>query len=318
VRTFEEVLDAQRAVLGKKVTGLMLTGREADPGIWISRNVRLHPTAQLLAPVYIGENCNIASGVRLGPDAVIGKDCVLDTHCTVTNSLVFPGSYVGEALELADVLVDKNRLINARLGGTVPVTDDFILGGMSDRHLVPWVTRMLSRLTGLVLLVLAAPVLLVTFLCLKAARRGPVLSRREVVRLPTSPEERDWRTFRLWSFGPEADLCSFQGLLQRFLPALVNVAGGDLSFVGVPPRSREEVRQLSHDWRALYLRAKPGIVTEAAVRYPGEPDEDEKYAAEAFYVVTAGWRYDLKLLLRYFGRLLFGFRRPVREEQEAA
>ena len=53
---------------------------------------------------------------------------------------------------------------------------------------------------------------------------------------------------------------------RRFLPGLLHVATGHLAFVGLPPRTREEILRLPHDWQALYLRGKAGLVTEAAFR----------------------------------------------------
>src|SRR5262249_29251512 len=46
--TFPDLLEAHQAVLTKAFPGLMLSGREADPGIWLARNVSLHPTAELV------------------------------------------------------------------------------------------------------------------------------------------------------------------------------------------------------------------------------------------------------------------------------
>ena len=60
-------------------------------------------------------------------------------------SVVFPFSYVGEALELDHVIVDKNRLINARLGAEVVVADDFILGSMTDRQVRRVAMRVVSQ-----------------------------------------------------------------------------------------------------------------------------------------------------------------------------
>src|SRR5262249_57326278 len=118
-------------------------------------------------PVFLGENCQIGAGVQLGPHASVGHDCVLDTHCSVAQSVIFPGSYVGEALELGDVLVDKNCLINVRYGGALTVVDDFILGSLADRPLQRWLMRLFARLAAFGCLVAAAPVLLATALWLR-------------------------------------------------------------------------------------------------------------------------------------------------------
>ncbi len=132
-----------------------------------------------------------------------------------------------------------------------------------------------------------------------------MLVKRECVRLPAPDNESLWRTFQLWSFQtPSArEKSRLSGLFLRFLPALVNIAKGELRFAGVAPRAKTEVKHLSHDWQALYLRSKAGIVTEAEILYGDQPDEDELYSAEAFYSAAAGMRHDARLLLSYFAHL---------------
>jgi len=320
VRTFGELLDAHGSVLAKKVSGLFLSCREADPGVWLSRNVRLHPSVQFFPPVFVGENCDIGPGVKLGPNAVLGKDCMVDGHCTVANSVIFPNSYVGEGLDLAEVIVDRNRLISVRHGEAVAVSDNFILGSMTERPLTQGFARALARVTALAILIVTSPVLLAIVLGLKLFRRGPLVYRKTVIHLPAAAEEEAWKSFTIPSMSPlkdglgawERDLCSLRGLGLRFLPALISVVRGDLALVGVPPRSREEIQQLPHDWRMLYLRSKAGLVTEASVRFAADLTDDDLYAADAFYVASAGWSYDLKLLIRYLARSLFGFLLPKR------
>lgn len=320
VQACDELLASQWAVLSKSFGGLMLHAKEADEGIWLSRNISLHPAARLCPPVYIGENCRIGDGVQVGPHAVIGSDCVLDARCTVVKSIVFPGSYVGEALELADVIIDKNRLINVRVGAAVPVVDDFILGSISGRHLRLWLGSLFSRGLAVALLACTWPVLLLTALGLKVLRGKRVLHTAEVVRLPAASDEVTWRTFQLWSFCPHSrcpgikelgNASGFHELMQHFLPALVNIAKGELHFVGALPRSPEEITALPQDWQALYLHTKAGIVTEAYVYHGPMPTDEEQYSAEVFYSVSAGVRHDCRLILGYFGRVLGGFH-PVR------
>lgn len=315
-RSFRDLLRAHDVVLCDLFDGLLLSGKEVEPGVWLSRNVVLHPTAQVFPPVYIGETTEIGEGVKLGPNAVIGNGCVLDARSTVANSAVFSGSYVGEGLELSDVIVDKNRLINARVGGAVTITDNFILGNLEDKHIRRALVRFCSQFAGILALLLALPILLLIALALKLFRRGPVLHRLEMVRLPAAEVEREWRTFQLWSFLPHTPTgtlpvgpapANLRGLFLAFLPALVNVARGELSFVGVPPRSRVEIKTLPRDWQALYLSGKAGIVTEAAVRCGPAPHDDELCAAETVYIASAGGRHDLKLLAGYLYRSWFGF-----------
>ena len=88
--------------------------------------------------------------------------------------------------------------------------------------------------------------------------------------------------------------------LRAFTGVRLDVA----AFVGVAPRSRDEVDALSRDWRSLYLRAKAGLVTEAELLYGRGATDDELYASEAFYSVAASPLHDVRLLGRYVATLL--------------
>ena len=311
----DTLLHAHQMLLEKQFSGLMLKGREIETGVWISRNVRLHPTAQIVPPVYIGENCWIEEHVTLGPYATVGRDCVVNPQSTIRQSVVFPGSYVGEGLELMETFVDRNRLVNIRVGTDVTVTDDFILGSLFTRSFPQLARDWLSRLIALLLLLGLWPVLVLTAVFLRVTRSGPVLSTQEVVRLPVSPGQVARPTFPLWSFAwvqnsetekSNKPLTGIRHLLFEFLPGLINVAKGDLHLVGVASRTQAMIDDLPLEWRALYLQSKAGLISEAYVQYGGSANQDELYAAEAFYAVQASFRHDLQLILGYVRQLVRG------------
>lgn len=307
-----ELLAAQRAVLDKQFGPLFLTGREIEPGVWLSRNVMLHPSAKLTAPVFVGEDCRIGPGVHLGPHAVVGRGCILDRDCTVARSLVFPENYVGPNLELDDVIVDRNRILSSE--GMEMTADSVILGSLTPgRRGGRQLAAVAARLLALCFLVLASPILLAVALFLKCTRPGPLFFGMEVVRIPSPPAGRR-STCTLWSFLPDGVAAAARGdlplsartLLLVHLPALVNIVRGNMSFVGVPPRTLQAVDQLSPEWRSLYLCCKVGLIAEAALR-AGEPtNETERYAAEAYYAAAGDWRYDLRLLFGFARQMLLG------------
>ncbi|OQY42307.1 MAG: hypothetical protein B6240_14115 [Desulfobacteraceae bacterium 4572_87] len=313
VQTFESLLTSHRTLLDKGFPGLTLVSRETEPGIWLSRNVSLHPTTRLIPPVYINEDCRIGSGITLGPHATIGSGSVLDSGCFVENAAIFPNTYVGDGLELKDVLVDKNRLMNARHNTAVSISEDFILGGVSASDLGIHFRTVVSQVAAIALLLLLWPLLLTIPLLLKVFRRGPAIFKKQAIRLPTESDDAFWHTFNFLSFvSHETSLVeksdkskhgALHHLILQFVPALLSVAGGNLHFVGVKPRSREEIGALDSDWRDLYLKSKAGIVTEAYINYGDHPTEDEIYTSEVFYASTSGLGHDFKLFFTYLRRL---------------
>jgi lipopolysaccharide/colanic/teichoic acid biosynthesis glycosyltransferase len=296
-------LESQGALLsGQGPQGSLLRWREAAPGVRIGRNVSLHPAVQIDAPVFIGDNCRIGPGTRLGPNAVIGDNCILESRSLVSHSVVLPGSYIGELLELTHAVVDHNRLANVRLNTEILVTDAFLLARLTETGLKRWLARTASRVLAVGLLLLLSPVLLLVAVWLKLFRTGPVLHYREAVRLPAEGVPAQWRTFRLPAFRPRA--AGGSSLLLDVLPGLVSVASGDLALVGVEPRNSKEVSALPADWGNLYLQSKAGLITEAAVTGIAAGESDALYSAEAYYTAVAGFSHDLRLLCNYIGQLV--------------
>ena len=329
VQSCADLIAAHQSVLAKKTSGLMMRGSEVEEAVWLGRNVSLHPTARLVPPLYIGENCRIARGVQIGPNAVVGHNCVLDEKSTVSRAVVFSGSYVGEALELSDAIVDKNCLINVRVGSEITIREDFILGSLAEKQLRRGWNRIVSQLAGIVLLLPALPLVAGLVLYLRLRRTGRIYATRPVVHLPADQDPLSWKTFSLLSLsaakpagarnypasdpdsnGAAVPAAGWRHFFFIFLPALIHVARGELRFVGVPPRSPEEIQKLSRDWRALYLQSKPGIVTETMVHFGSRASRDDMYSAEAVYSVSSGIKHDLRLLACYFGQILGLMPRP--------
>ncbi len=311
IESGRDFLRSQRVALELQFPGLLIAGRQADPGVWIARNVVMHPTAKVTPPVYIGENCRIGRGAQLGPSAVIGQNCIIDEHTIVVDSMVAAGTYVGEGLELDAVIVDRNRLLNTRLETTLLASEAFLLGSLTGQAKGRDTYRIVSFVIALALLLIFFPLLLVTVACAILGRKGALASKRAVT-IPADEDPASWRETSVPVFhGP---VFSTKGISVRaglffcqLLPGLFAVLQGKLFLVGVQPRSKEEVLALPSDWRSLYLRTKSGIITESAVMFGDKPSEDELYTAEAVYSATESISHDLRLLGLWFSKLVVGF-----------
>jgi mannose-1-phosphate guanylyltransferase len=255
MNSYEDLLESHERVLAKHRSDLLLTGREVSPGIWISRNVALHPTATLVAPVYVGENSRINENAQLGPGAAIGRDCIIDRHTRVVHSVVSEGTYVGEGLKLEHVYAEPERLVNTKLGTEVEGVDDLLLGRVRA-HPGLYLKRAVEWMIAALLFVLTLPLLPILL------RRSP--SRiKDAVRTPTVSCPARWRTFAFSGVEPEEGEAAelMRHLLFSLVPSLKDVLRGRIHFVGVRPRTRDEVELLTNRERALYLRSPLGIVS---------------------------------------------------------
>lgn len=315
VRDPATLLGATQTLLDKGVPYLMHDAREVEDSVWLSRDVGIHPTARITPPVYLDEGCRIGRLAEIGPYAVLAKGCVVDEKTRIQDSVVLAMSYIGKELSLEDSVVDKNCLVNTSIGSELTVTDAFIIGNLAENELRHRLARMGSRLAGLLLLALFAPLLLITLTILTLSRKGPCRPHRDVVSLPALADETHWHTFAFATCeaqGPDPATweARWWHFFLVFLPGLIHVAGGRMRLVGIGPRSTHAIRSLPEDWRQITLTGKGGLVTEAMLHFGPNPDEDELYAAETVYTVSSGLFYDAKLLLKYAGQLLGVIPRP--------
>jgi len=300
------LLRSQTLLLERKFDGLMISGTEREPGVWISRNVAIHPSVQFVAPAYIGPDSRINRGVRIGPNAVIEGECIVDSNTSIENSIVTAGSYIGEGLELDNAIVDHNLLINVRLGTSVNIAESFLLGGIKRRRPQSTFIRLVQSLVAVFLFVTLLPVfLLVLIVC---AIQGKFFTSTSISQIPSTEVEFTGNTYNLpcigkdaWNVQRRAGWATFS---KQFLPGLLAVAQGHIGFVGLPPRHPEQIQDLSPEWRELYIGGTAGLITEASLADSDPTDPTQLYLADAYYSVRRSFMYNLRLAARYFLRLL--------------
>ena len=301
-QTYSDLIETTRRVMDGEGPELLITGRVTDACVWLGRNVSLHPTVRLEPPIFVGPDCEIGAHVSLGPYVSIAGNCVLDRGCTVRNSLVFRNTYVGEALELEEVVVSAKLIANARYNAVIPVPDEFLLGSLKVGLLRQSLARAASRLFGLVLLIGLTPCWLIGFLLWLAGGVKFWPTGLACVRLPATDDSIFWKPIRYLAMlgGTEREGRHF---FSRFMPGLISVVKGDLALVGVPPRTRQEIEGLPADWRHIYLRGSCGLIVEPGVIYSTRRSADEAFAADACFVANPSVTHEFILVCRYlFGR----------------
>jgi carbonic anhydrase/acetyltransferase-like protein (isoleucine patch superfamily) len=259
VRSYAGIIESNRRALAGDHPGLLRTGREVQPGLWLGRNVSVHPTAKLVPPAYLGENCRVGAQVQVGPSAVIGKDCVIDRSTHISESVVCQGSYVGQGLALNSVVVHHSTLVNTRLGAEIDDVDELLLGSVSG---LSWKTGACAaggRTLAAVLLLLSLPIFIV-LLVGSAMHWGPRLRKKKCVRTPAVSQASCWHEFELWSFADNVPSAGAIRTLFFSLPALLQVALGRLDLAGARPLSADELRAMPASQRSRRLRVRGGIL----------------------------------------------------------
>ena len=62
--------------------------------VWMGKNVKIDPTAEIGYPVVIGNNCTIEKGAKLLEYSVLADDCVLEEGAAVKQSVLWHGACV--------------------------------------------------------------------------------------------------------------------------------------------------------------------------------------------------------------------------------
>ena len=79
---------------------------ENSNGTFIALNSKIHSTARITAPVYIGENARIEAYTTIGPNTIIGNSCTVGTNCKITNSIVWDKISIQNSSEISGVVLN--------------------------------------------------------------------------------------------------------------------------------------------------------------------------------------------------------------------
>jgi sugar transferase (PEP-CTERM system associated) len=187
------------------------------------------------------------------------------------------------------------------------------------------VKRIFDILCSSVLIILAAPVMLITAIAIKLESQGPVFYRQERVGYNGKPflvtKFRSMRTDAekdgkpRWATANDSRVTRVGNIIRLIrvdeLPQLFNVLTGDMSLVGPRPERPFFVEQLTNEipYYAVRHSIKPGVTGWAQVRYQyGSTVEDsqEKLQYDLYYVKNHSLFLDFVILIETVGVVLTG------------
>lgn len=187
-----------------------------------------------------------------------------------------------------------------------------------------FVKRVFDILAALLLIVVSAPIMVLTALLIKLDSRGPILYRQERVGLNGSTfDVVKFRSMRTdaekdgprWATQKDDRVTRVGNVIRKLrideLPQLFNVLRGDMSMVGPRPERPVFVQQLTEKipYFAVRQSVKPGVTGWAQVRYQyGSTVEDsqEKLQYDLYYVKNHTLFLDCVILLETVGVVLTG------------
>lgn len=291
---------ANTRVLNGEFQNIIFPGHQTDKGIWIGNKTRIHPSVNLSPPVVIGNNCQILNRSALGNISVIGNNVIVDEDAQIKNSIIWDDTYIGSHTEVTDSIVRKNYIFNVPRRVNTYVKDNYIIGDIETKNLIPRFERLVNILLASLMLALLSPLIAVLFLyhaafpSKKFFRTEPRFGAYEITDLSGCLQ-------------PQKIMLHFfnsRNRLLRKIPGLVHVIRGDINMVGNSLLSEVQLQSLSKEWTSSRFQTPSGLFHIWEADNSGHISLDERIAAENYYTVTRSFRSDVLILGRCLKSLI--------------
>lgn len=279
-----------------------LNGEETDPALPADRIVdSLAGLPELLASNKV-DALVLTQAAALSHDQIV--DIILQCERSVTDFFLVPDLY-----RLLTSQVDMQNI------GDVPLI------GVGKWPLDYFWNRVLKRtedIAGSLLgLTVAAPVMALAALFIKASSPGPVFYHQErcgekgkvfeLYKLRTMPVDAEKETGPVWTAPDDPRRTKFGSFLRRYnldeLPQFWNVLKGDMSLVGPRPERPHFVDQFKEDINRYMSRhvSRPGMTGWAQVNgLRGQTDLKKRIEYDLWYLENWSLSLDFKILTRTF------------------
>ncbi len=228
------------------------------------------------------------------------------------------------------VMVEEREAMFERVAGKMAIASlrpSYLIfgGGFSKPPMTLASKRILDVCAAIVGLCLSLPLLILAALLIKLGSRGPIFFRQErmgqngetfmIRKFRTMRMDAETKTGPVWA-SPDDPRITWIGRYLRLsrideIPQMFNVLTGHMSFVGPRPERPYFVEDLSEKipFYPLRLSVKPGITGWAQVNLPyaaSIEDTMEKLRFDLYYIKNMNILFDLNIMLRTGGVILFG------------
>ena len=273
--------------------GLKLAGWDRGDGLTVGRGSNISTQCLAGEHTFVGNRSRVRASARLDGTSVISDNCFIDNQASIADSVILPGTYVGENIEIRNAIVNGNQVIRVDSGANYRVADRFLLTQM-QRQDSSLAAQLVNRTAGLLLLLLSLPL-------------WPVAASGALLKAPKAPLQR----LRLHSNkyvsdeGQEPVRAEFNTAewmvsapVLRRLPLLLAVISGHINLVGARPRPVTDGPPGSDPWEHMAGDARVGLLGPVQLDLPAEAPSEEGLFNEIYYARYRSLLSDLGYLLK--------------------
>ncbi|MFB3916831.1 MAG: hypothetical protein ACE14M_08880 [Terriglobales bacterium] len=112
-------------------THIVPEGEQIKPGVWVAAGARLHRSARVLAPAFIGERVKLRASTLITRCSVLERHVHVDCGTVVENATVLPYTTLGAGLDVSHAVVGFRRLVHLRRQVEVEIGDPKLIGALT-------------------------------------------------------------------------------------------------------------------------------------------------------------------------------------------
>lgn len=146
-------------------------GRELKPGVWVGERARIHRSARVLAPAFVGAHAKLRAASVVTRCSVVEHHVEVDCGTVLEDTSILPYTYVGSGLDAAHAVAGFGKICHLRRRAEVEIADPRLLGTVAVS--AAWRT-------------VKSAASLVAYLPVQAAR-GVVSAGRRTLPAPSAP-----------------------------------------------------------------------------------------------------------------------------------
>ena len=107
-------------------------GKEVKPGVWIGEKARVHRSARLLAPCFVGSYAKIRAAALMTRGSSVEHHSEVDCGTVVENSSLLQTTVVGAGLDVTHSVVGFQKIWNLRRAVEVEISDRRLVSTLSS------------------------------------------------------------------------------------------------------------------------------------------------------------------------------------------
>lgn len=298
----QAILKAIPIILEKSFP-VVLDASEVEPGIFISRNVIIHPTAEIIAPFYAGQDVEIEKNCQIGPAVAIGKRTRIGHNTHLSKTQIGNNSWIGDSLDIHECIVCHGIIWSQKYQTNMTIHDALILAqGNKDWKWNKFTYTITKRMTILILYIFITPILVAT--AIYSIANNYKLKKIELIQPDKSHLALPTVSYISWlRANPSSQ--GWKHILGFVLPNLINIVKGQCNLTGTRPRNAEEWKNLTPEYQNWLRKTKPGLIQEEWMQENSKNDLIHTMIMERYQQnFSKNLMYKIKLISRYLKKII--------------